>query len=295
MGFTSYSTESRSLRSSAMGYHSLTASTMSKVFEQQDKRMIHAEMDPKGVSKRECRDSVAHPNTVPVCFFLDLTGSMGEVPRQMIKDGLPTLMSTLIQNGIPDASLMFAGVGDHECDKFPLQVAQFESGDEELDMWLTRTYLEGGGGGNRGESYLLAWYFAAFHTSTDALEQRGKKGFLFTVGDEPNLSSLPVSAVKQIMGDTAVGQTTYSAEELLAKAQEKFHVYHIHVDHGGRSLDSNWVQVLGDNVKVTKEPTKVAKLISDIILSHEDGGTQDSSQSIRVDTPATESGEPIML
>jgi hypothetical protein len=71
--------------------------------------------------------------------------------------------------------------------------------------------------GNAGESYLLAWYFAAFHTRTDAFEKRNQKGILFTVGDEPCLKVLPASAIREIMG---TGQQTYTHYELLEEAQK---------------------------------------------------------------------------
>jgi hypothetical protein len=162
---------------------------------------------------------------------------------------------------------MFGAIGDHEYDHFPLQIAQFESGDAELDMWLTRTYLEGGGGGNYGESYLLAWYFSAKHTRTDAFDKRGQKGFVFTIGDEPCLKNLPMSAIKNIMGDTAIGQDNYAAEELLAEAQKQNHVYHIHVNHGGRVCDDAWKQMLGKNLIEISDHKNVGKTISDIILA----------------------------
>ena len=192
MGNSSYSYSARSARSDAKGFYK---KSMDEVFTQQKERKIHESMSPKGVAKREARDSETHPNTVPVILNLDVTGSMMTIPDFLVKDGLPKMMGGLIQNGIPDATLLFTAIGDHECDRFPLQIGQFESGDEELDLWLTRTYLEKGGGGNAGESYLLAYYFAAFHTDIDAYSKRGQRGFLFTVGDEPGLKSLPGRAI----------------------------------------------------------------------------------------------------
>lgn len=265
MGYSSYSMDSRATRSENLGF---MKKSVNQIFTQNVERKAHADMLPSGVVLRESNDSVAHPNTIPIQFYLDVTGSMGHIPHEMIKTGLPTLMSRLIENGVADASLMFGAIGDHEADNFPLQVAQFESGDAELDMWLTRTYLEGGGGGNAGESYLLAWYFAAFHTKTDAFTKRSRKGFVFTVGDEPCLRNLPVSAVKNIMGNTSVGQGNYSMEELLAKAQETNHVYHIHLNHGGRSVDSRWREVLGANLLEITDYTTISRVISDVILSH---------------------------
>jgi hypothetical protein len=270
MGHSSYSSNARSVRSASMGY---TTKSADQIFEQNVKRQIHEAMNPNGVVKRECRDSEVHPNATPIQLYLDVTGSMGHIPHDMIKHGLPTLMGSLIQNGVPDAALMFGAIGDHEADSVPLQVAQFESGDAELDMWLTRSYLEGGGGGNAGESYLLAWYFGAHHVVTDAFEKRKQKGFVITIGDEPCLKSLPASAVKHIMGNTAVGQGTYSREELLAAAQEQNHVYHIHINHGGRSVDPAWREMLGQNLIEITDYTKVSTVISDLILSHMTNGS----------------------
>jgi hypothetical protein len=267
MGHSSYSVSSRTSSARAQTY---ATASVDQIFTQNKERKAHELMTSKGISIRESVDSEAHPNTVPVQLYLDVTGSMGHIPHEMIKDGLPTLVGSLIQSGIPDVALMFGAIGDHECDGDPLQVAQFESGDEELDMWLTRTYLEGGGGGNNGESYLLAWYFAAFHTKTDAWDKRGQKGFVFTIGDEPNLQSLPISAVKEVMGDTAKGQATYSAGELLAAAQEKNHVYHIFLEHGyrgGNDIEA-WKQTMGKNLIVVQDYKDISKIISETILSH---------------------------
>lgn len=263
MGNSSYSFESRSIRASSEGYHT---KSKDEIFSQNKVRKVHESMDPKGVVIRESRDSEAHPNSTPIQLYLDVTGSMGHIPHDMIKDGLPTLMGTLIQSGVPDAALLFGAIGDHECDRHPLQIGQFESGDAELDMWLTRTYIEGGGGGNAGESYLLAWYFAANHVKTDAFDKRNQKGFVFTIGDEPCLKSLPINAVKESMGDTAQGQSTVSREELLAAAQKQNHVFHIHLNHGGRACDSAWKQMLGDRLIEISDYREVSKVISNTIL-----------------------------
>jgi hypothetical protein len=148
MGGHFYSADTRSTRAQDKGYYKKSFDAIST---QTKERKIHEKMNPSGVAFRECRDSEQHPNTVPVIFALDVTGSMGHIPEMMIKDGLPTMMSKLISK-VPDVSLLFMGVGDHECDSGPLQVAQFESGDEQLDMWLERLWLEKGGGGNGGDN-----------------------------------------------------------------------------------------------------------------------------------------------
>jgi len=299
MGYTSYNASLRANRAATMDY---AAAPVTKLFKQNVERKIHESMNPKGVLIRECRDSKEHPNATPIIFGLDVTGSMGHIPHQMIKDGLPTLMSALTQNGVPDAALMFVAVGDHECDRAPLQVAQFESGDAELDMWLTRTWLEGNGGGNAGESYLLAWYFAAYHTGTDAWDKRKEKGFVITIGDEPCLRNLPAEAVREIMGDTTRAQGTMTAFELLAAAQEKYHVFHIHLNHG-RTCDPMWKQMLGSNLIEIDDHRATARTISDIVLSkvtktvQADNNAQPTSPANNGTQPTTNGSSPsdIML
>lgn len=266
MGGSFYDTDARAMRATTKGYYT---KSMNEVFTQQNKKQIHEDMNPKSIKIRECRDSTAHPNTFPVAIFLDTTGSMGSIPQQLVRDGLPTMMSKLIQNGAVDSAVLFGAVGDHECDQAPLQVAQFESGDSELDMWLTRTWLEGGGGGNSGESYLLAWQFAGNHIVSDAWEKRKTKGVLFTIGDEPNLPNLPKSAVIGIYGESAMQSPVISADKLLTIVQEKFHVYHLHLtERSGATSLASWKQSLGQNCIEVTNHKDVPDIIADIVLKH---------------------------
>ena len=144
-------------------------------------RNIDAEMDPTKALVRESRDSEEHPETVSIIVALDVTGSMGFVPEHIVKEALPDLIGSLMEAGIEDPQVLFLGIGDFIYDAAPLQVGQFESSAELLDRWLTRVYLEGGGGGNNQEGYNLAHLFAARHTSIDCWEKRKQKGFLFTI------------------------------------------------------------------------------------------------------------------
>lgn len=265
MGGSSYSFSNRSTRAVADGYYTKSAND---TFTQNKERKIHAEMDPKGVTLRESRDSETHPNSVPIIISLDLTGSMGYIPHELVKDGLPTLMSGLIQNGIPDPQILFLGIGDHEVDRAPFQLGQFESGDAELDMWLTRTYIEGGGGGNAGESYSLAHYFASQFVQTDAWEKRGKKGFLFTIGDECSLRNYPKRAFDEIFGGEQ--NKSYSDAELLAMAQEKWDVYHIMPNKDTKGARAYWSELLGQNMIWANNTGEIAKIIKDIVVANSD-------------------------
>ncbi len=261
MGGGTYSYSDRMVRSADLGYHTKSPQEIFK------ERNINSAMNPYGVKIRESCDSVEHPNTVPIIIALDVTGSMGSVPHFLVKEGFPEIMDSIIKSGINDPQVLFLGIGDHECDKAPLQVGQFESSDELLDKWLTTIFLEGGGGGNVGESYLLAWYFAAYHTRIDSFDKRGKKGFLFTIGDEPTLTEIPKSFLKGIMGD---GQyENYSSVKLLEKAIEKYNVYHIHIKETGagssRSTMNGWKQLMGENLIIAEHRTDVVKIITDVV------------------------------
>lgn len=269
MGGGSYSIDSRVKRATSLNYAS---APRNEIFKQ---RNINNAMNPHGIKVRESRDSEEHPNSVAIILGLDVTGSMGSIPHHLIKEGLPHIMDNIIKDGEPDPQVLFLGIGDHECDESPLQVGQFESSDELLDKWLTDVWLESGGGGNYGESYLLAWYFAAQHTSIDCLEKRSKKGFLFTIGDEPVLKSIRKSSLQNLMGD---GQyENYDALALLEKAKEKYNVYHVHVKEGcngeRQEVMDGWKQLLGENLIIVDKHPEVSTVIAQTVLKNKDKTT----------------------
>lgn len=233
-------------------------------------KSINNAMNPYGIIVRESRDSVEHPNSLAIILALDVTGSMGTIPHHLITKGLPILMGEILEKGVKDPQVLFMGIGDHECDQSPLQVAQFESSDDLLDKWLKDVYLEGGGGGNYGESYSLSWYFGGYHTAIDCFEKRGEKGFLFTIGDEPVLKKIPKNSIKEIMGD---GQyTDYTHDELLKKAMEKYHVYHLHIKETGagsrKETIDGWKQLIQDHLIVVENHAELATTIADIIIKN---------------------------
>ncbi|MCI5178058.1 MAG: hypothetical protein D3911_01795 [Candidatus Electrothrix sp. AW3_4] len=277
MGMGSYSLDDRAKRSEIKGYSSRS---IREIFSQ---REVNRAMNPYGVTLRESRDSEEHPESVAIILGLDVTGSMGSIPHHLVQDGLPKIMGKIIQSGTKDPQLMFLAIGDHEYDQSPLQVGQFESSDRLLDKWLTNVYLEGGGGGNTGESYLLAWYFAAFHTAIDCFEKRKKKGFLFTIGDEPTLPDIPVKDLKAIMGN---GQYESSyATTLLDKARQSYHVYHLHIKqtYAGSMQETmdGWKQLLGDHLIILEDHKEVSTVLPQIIADvvHEDSTIDTSSDS----------------
>jgi hypothetical protein len=193
-------------------------------------RRIHSDFDPKNISLRESRDSIEHPVSNAIILGLDVTGSMGMIADHIAKVGLGELVLGLLEtNPVSDPQIAIAGIGDSYCDKAPFQVTQFES-DIRIGQQLRNLWLEGGGGGNHFESYDLAWYFAANHTVTDCFEKRGKKGYLFTFGDEMVPSAPTPEHIRSIFGTSP--QSTLTTEQLYADASEKWNVFHIMVEQG---------------------------------------------------------------
>jgi len=262
MGGGSYSYSARAVRADSMGYTTLSAGSIFK------SKQINNAMEPCGVDIRESRDSVEHPNSVPVIIALDVTGSMGSIPHYLVKQGLPDIMKQILDAGIADPQILFLAIGDHQCDNSPLQVGQFESSDELLDKWLTTVYLEGGGGGNEGESYLLAWYFAGKHTVTDSWEKRKQKGILITIGDEPTLREISGRSLKNIMGDGEYSNCT--SAELLEKARETYNVFHIHITstRAGKMQTTvdGWKQLMGSDLVVVDSREEVPGIIASKVV-----------------------------
>ena len=218
------------------------------------------------VGVRESRDTEEHPHTTPILIALDVTGSMRRTPEKMIKDQFPKLMEKLVQGGIEDPQLLFMAIGDHVYDSYPLQISQFESATDKILDSLQDFYLEGGAGGNLGESYLLAWIAAGFHTETDSFYKRGRKGYLFTLGDEPCLNEVPGRELKRFLGYQG-NPEPITAEEALQKAQEQYNVFHIHItdaNHSFSSIENKWKDLVGQNL-LKCESSEVAEMIAETI------------------------------
>ena len=259
-----------------MGYSKWSTDTytqMRATYSQQSRSAIfrstnmHPDLDPRGLVMRESRDSAAHPNSLAIGVFLDVTGSMGRIPELLIRHKLGSLMDTLIDHGIDDPQVMFSAIGDHITDRAPLQVGQFESGTEEMNDCLSKIFLEGGGGGQSKESYSLAWLIGGRHTSIDCFEKRRTKGFLFTIGDEMCWETVDANRLRGLMGYRE--SESANAEQLLREAQEKYHVFHIHINETGyrnnaQVMDS-WRHLLGERFLVLDDHRALAELIASTV------------------------------
>jgi hypothetical protein len=209
----------------------------------------HPALDPFGVAKRESKDSREHPQSLAIAVLFDVTGSMGHVPR-VLQSKLPQLLGLLLRKGYAtDPQIMFGAIGDATCDQAPLQVGQFES-DNRMDDDLGRILLEGGGGGQRTESYELAMYFMARHTATDCYERRGKRGYLFLIGDEMAYSRVKRREVAQVIGDGL--EADVSLAGIVAEVTRKWDTYYILPAGASYAGDAEvlsfWRDLLGQNV-----------------------------------------------
>lgn len=267
MGFGNYSHEAHRLL-----IESRANVSHEQVFKQ---RSIHPLMDPKGVRVRESRDSADHPSSLGIVFALDVTGSMGNIPRLLAQEQLPGFMKILGDCGVLDPQLLFVAVGDATSDRAPLQVGQFEATAELMDQWLTRSWLEGGGGGTGEESYELALYFLAQHTEMDCWVKRKKRGFLFMTGDELPYETLSRHVAEAVVGDRLDGDL--KLEEIVAELQKTFVPFFVIPDARRRArCEGRWRELLGDHVLCMDDPRDICFVTAGALLISE-GLVKDAS------------------
>ncbi len=230
---------------------------------------IHLNLDPRGITKsvlgmRESRDSAEHPASLPIMIAFDVTGSMGEIPRVM-QQKLPKLMDIILaKTGVNDPQILMSAIGDYHSDKYPVQIGQFES-DNRFDEQLRNIIIEGNGGGQGMESYGHSFFQAARLIATDAWEKRGKKGYLFTIGDEcfwPELSPGELNAIYDIGAEKGEWVT-----DLIAEARTRWEIFHIvptQTGYRGKNA-SFWREHLGERVIILDDATLVCETIAGII------------------------------
>ena len=235
---------------------------------------IHPDLDPKGVVSRESRDSDLNPNSTAIIIDVDVTGSMGMLADYFVKEGLGNLF-THIYDRLPvtDPHIMFMATGDANTDNSPLQVSQFES-DISIADQLTKVHVEHGGGGNGFESYEMPWYFAAFHTSIDCFEKRGKKGYLFTIGDESPSLGVKASQIARFLGPRTE-LSDISLTDMYEIVSKMYNVYHIMVAEGshcrsyGPEVRREWTNLIGEKAIWLTDHTKLSEVIESIIEVNE--------------------------
>jgi len=236
-------------------------------------RGLHAGLDPSKITMRESRDSIANPTSTPIAIFCDVTGSMGSIATQIVKTDLGKVAIELMERQKDlCAHILLGAIGDAKCDNAPLQATQFEADSEPLVPQIEQVYMEGGGGGNGGESYSLAHLFAAQKTVSDSFSKRGKKGFLFTIGDE---SCHEVMTKDELTKLGFATETDITAKQAIAMARTSYEVFHIVVEtestHHQGAIDK-WKELLPERVIVMKNLENLAEIIVSaiqVVLGHD--------------------------
>lgn len=239
------------------------------------KAAVNELLDPKklagpssalsGAIVREARDSVEHPVSVPIIVAFDQTGSMGHVPR-LLQKKLAELFSLLLRKGyVEDPQLCVGAYGDLENhETAPIQIGQFES-DNRADETLDALYLEGSGGGNGHESAAGIWYYGAVHTATDAWDKRGKRGYLFTVGDETTGGIRKEDWIKYVDPNSTLERDLTPAE-VVALTTQRWDVYHVVINNltaAGQQSVKHYTDLLGsDHVVVLQDESAVCETIA---------------------------------
>ncbi|MCX7024513.1 MAG: hypothetical protein NT080_07825 [Spirochaetes bacterium] len=182
----------------------------------------------QAMSRREIHPDLAPAGRIlstraknPIVVAMDVTRSRGN-DSKIVYDKMPMLYGQIMLQGyLADPAISFAAIGDATSgDRAPLQVADFASGDG-LDGWLTKIWLEEGGGGTGRESYELAAYFYARNCVLPA----DAKGIFFITGDE---GFYPEAAGDQVARLIGAPDSSVDAKVLFRELRSKFRVFFIY-------------------------------------------------------------------
>jgi alanine-alpha-ketoisovalerate/valine-pyruvate aminotransferase len=103
----------------------------------------------------------------------------------------------------------------------------------------------------------------ANHTSIDCFEKRGKKGYIFLIGDEMS-HDVPKDHIKEYIGTTV--EKDYTFDEVLSMAQKMYNVFFILPNmtqyYDDSAVNKFWKDRLGENFIKLDNPEGVAELIA---------------------------------
>ena len=237
------------------------AATVDDLFTQ---RGLADSFNPFNVKIRESRDSSDNPESTAIILATDVSGSMSPILEKLVREALKTTMEEIYdRKPVTNPQIMIMGIDDVRAgNPVPLQTGQFES-DIRIAESLLDLYLEGMGGGNGSESYILAWYFAALHTSIDCFEKRGKKGFIFTMGDDGPTPDITAAEIKKVLGYKPEFDKL-TAKELLAMVSKQYEVYHFIFEQGdtySERIVREWRALLGERAIPVADYTKMGEII----------------------------------
>jgi hypothetical protein len=270
-----------SSRWDSASYASYSTSTSKKTRKEifTNESGCHDDLNPAKFAVRESCDSEANPNSTPIIIGVDETGSMGFLAEEIIKQGLGVIVQGIYErNPVPDPHILLAAIGDATCDFAPIQTTQFEA-DVKITEQIEKFYLEGRGGGNNGESYPLLWWFAAFKTKCDAFS-KGRKGYLFTIGDEAPLKTIGKDEIKTFLG--ADVSENIDIASLLEEVQETWEVFHLITPTAATERQKavqKWSALLQERAIVVSDAKRLGEVIVSILQVNEGQNEDDVAAS----------------
>ena len=286
MGSSTYSHDDKAARDAFKAARSIPTFAYHAAVASGRASGVHPSLSPRGVALRESRDSTEHPISLPLGVIMDTSGSMRTVPK-IIQSKLSKLMGTLLDDKASGKRYLgdaypailvgacdnYKGIGADGC----LQVGQFESGIE-IDNDVTNLWLTNNGGDAYHESYELPLYFFARHTAHDNWDKRGRKGYLFIIGDEDPFDTVSASEVRAVIDDGLEQDVPLAT--VIAEVQERYHVFFIipnlSTNYNSTGLFTRWVERLGERVLKLDDPEKVCELIAaTVALCEENVGIDD--------------------
>ena len=220
--------------------------------------------NPRFIEMRESCDSEDSPLSTPIIIAFDVTGSMGYLAAEIAKNSLnKTITEIYDKQPVTNPHVMCAAITAPTANG-GLQVTQFEADIRVVEQLLA---LKVGFGGNRFSYDSLIWYFAAKHTKIDCWDKRGKKGFLFVIGDEicgaAQKERLSADEIKTVFGDNAV--LGLPLQDVAKMAMEKYEIFHIVTGYRLEESRKTWEDFLPG--RVASIPGDRIQYLSEVIIS----------------------------
>lgn len=227
--------------------------------------------DPRFIEKRESRDSDDSPESTPIILGFDVTGSMGFLAAEIAKNSLnKTITEIYDKQPVTNPHVMCAAFT--EPFRVPkagaLQVTQFEADIRVVEQLLD---LKVRFGGNTYSYDDLVWYFASRHTEIDCYNKRGKKGFIFCIGDEvcgfQNGDRLSAAEIRATFNDEIPVDQHIALKELYDETSRKYEIFHIvtHMKYRDGKPFSSWDEFMKGRVALIKD--KDIEYLSEVVIS----------------------------
>jgi len=226
-------------------------------YAKEDKRE-YSGMSSKGIPSPVGKE-LSSDSPLVLALVVDVTGSMKKWPG-LIFNKIPTLYNESnaalqcvdladLKKGksiedILDMSVI--AIGDAYVDSHPLQVVEYSKGPN-LVNGVNKILPEGGGGPFGRESYELAAYFLAKHSTTPKVPSTAKP-ILIYAADEDFYDTIKTNQVKQHIGDILT--ESLSSDKIIQELAKKFDMYVLRPEPEGSNdvydrAQRHWESLLG--------------------------------------------------